>query len=648
VTDDAEISGPPTPTSRGERRRALQAERQRQVESPARTDGPPVPPALVRPYARIAAPIPSVPSPIEPGRGSPSDPGSTPVRSVPVRDAVERLTPADPEADEPVLAAPETAAGDPPRAQTGIEGDAQPADADAMAQGQANPGTPMAGAAAPSDPPQAPPPPGPESTEQRPEPTEPRPEPTEPRPEPTEPRPNPPDPLQAWPDPAPKPPPAPPETAPPGWSAFTPVIPPDPLPFDLDPRSNGGWEHVSVRQGDDDDWLRTLRQPADEEPWTGPHDPSTSEPPAIGVKGPAEPPERADDRTDESDDQQDVGLDVGDDQHAYRQRDQDDAHDARDEDLNDGPNDGSIDRPSKDLSEERNDAQDTEPDTDHGAGLDPDGDAAEDDDLRVEADPVHGESLIAGSTAPPEREPADALELAGEPDRPQPSRGAGRPLGEGSPAATSEHRRSFGRAPAERLSQALSRGDDGTADEPGDVPRAERWADLVDGGGGGAETEDRDEAADTTPGEDDEELIRGTLAPVLRRSTQRATHPTGSTPVIRPPAAVSGPADGPGAAAPPRDPPVSWEEALAVDVVPGKGGRRRGRRVAKARHVSGGPGEYRPRTSRDRSLTLLVVGMLLVLVVLLGVVVWAFWPQVLGARSLPAPVVPGSSAAVDG
>ena len=61
-------------------------------------------------------------------------------------------------------------------------------------------------------------------------------------------------------------PPAPPETAPPGWSAFTPVIAPDPLPYDDAPPGADGWEHVSVRQGDDAAWLRTLRRQSDVAP----------------------------------------------------------------------------------------------------------------------------------------------------------------------------------------------------------------------------------------------------------------------------------------------------------------------------------------------------------------------------------------------
>jgi hypothetical protein len=34
-------------------------------------------------------------------------------------------------------------------------------------------------------------------------------------------------------------------------------------------------------------------------------------------------------------------------------------------------------------------------------------------------------------------------------------------------------------------------------------------------------------------------------------------------------------------------------------------------------------------------LTLLVIGMLLVLIVVVGVAVWTFWPHLVGAPSLP-------------
>ena len=66
--------------------------------------------------------------------------------------------------------------------------------------------------------------------------------------------------------------------------------------------------------------------------------------------------------------------------------------------------------------------------------------------------------------------------------------------------------------------------------------------------------------------------------------------------------------------------------------------RRRGRRLSKARHESGGFGEYRPKASADRSLTLLVVVMLLVLAALVVAAVLTLWPQVWGARASSAGV----------
>ena len=92
---------------------------------------------------------------------------------------------------------------------------------------------------------------------------------------------------------------------------------------------------------------------------------------------------------------------------------------------------------------------------------------------------------------------------------------------------------------------------------------------------------------------------------------------------------------------------VSWQQALAGDVLPqGKKKRRRGRRPSKARHESGGVGEYRPKVVADRSLTLLVIAMLLVLAALVATALWAFWPRVSGATgSLPVLDAPR---AVDG
>ncbi len=104
-----------------------------------------------------------------------------------------------------------------------------------------------------------------------------------------------------------------------------------------------------------------------------------------------------------------------------------------------------------------------------------------------------------------------------------------------------------------------------------------------------------------------------------------------------------------GASVPARQRTVSWEQALAGDVLP-QGGkkkkRRHGRRASKPRHESGGVGEYRPKVVADRSLTLLVIAMLLVLAALVAAAVWTFWPRASGATgSLP---VLGAPRAVGG
>jgi hypothetical protein len=117
---------------------------------------------------------------------------------------------------------------------------------------------------------------------------------------------------------------------------------------------------------------------------------------------------------------------------------------------------------------------------------------------------------------------------------------------------------------------------------------------------------------------DDEERIRGTLEPVLRHSTERAK----ASPVLRPPVQSSD-AD---AGVPVRPAPTSWDDAITGDVVPGK--KKRRRRLARARHESAGAEEeYRPPSTSDRSLTLLVVAMLAVLAVLVGAGLWTFWPR---------------------
>jgi hypothetical protein len=137
---------------------------------------------------------------------------------------------------------------------------------------------------------------------------------------------------------------------------------------------------------------------------------------------------------------------------------------------------------------------------------------------------------------------------------------------------------------------------------------------------------------------DDEEPLRGTLAPVLRRSTERARYPTSTTPVIRPPVLPPTPGD----PAPPvrLSRALSWQEALDGDVLP-EGSRRRGlRRLSKPRHESGGVGEYRPKAAPDRSLTLLVV-----LAGLVAAAAWTLWPRLQGADAArDVPVVAGPRA----
>ncbi len=121
--------------------------------------------------------------------------------------------------------------------------------------------------------------------------------------------------------------------------------------------------------------------------------------------------------------------------------------------------------------------------------------------------------------------------------------------------------------------------------------------------------------------EEAEEPLRGTLVPVLRHSTERARYPVPTTPAIRPPLT--------GAATVTSPEPPSWEQALAGDG--DAGGKRRGRRVSKPRHESGGTREYMPKPPPDRSLTLLVTAMLLVLLALVGIAVWAFWSRATGS-----------------
>jgi hypothetical protein len=144
--------------------------------------------------------------------------------------------------------------------------------------------------------------------------------------------------------------------------------------------------------------------------------------------------------------------------------------------------------------------------------------------------------------------------------------------------------------------------------------------------------------------DDDEEPLRGTLAPVLRHSTERARYPTSTTPVIRPPVLPPPPGEAaPAAPVLPRVP--TWQEALAGDVLP-EDRRRRGSRSSKPRHESGGVGEYRPKGTPDRSLTLLVVAMLLLLAALVAAAVWTFWPRLTATPDAGggAPVLAGPRA----
>jgi hypothetical protein len=129
---------------------------------------------------------------------------------------------------------------------------------------------------------------------------------------------------------------------------------------------------------------------------------------------------------------------------------------------------------------------------------------------------------------------------------------------------------------------------------------------------------------------------------VLRHSTERAQYPVRTTPAIRLPLGESGSEAQPAPAKPP-----TWQEALAGDVVPGDK-RARSERVSRPRHESGGVGDYKQRAAPDRSLTLLVTTMLLILLALVGVAVWAFWPRASGTAGAPRFVPTVSAAAVGG
>jgi hypothetical protein len=347
------------------------------------------------------------------------------------------------------------------------------------------------------------------------------------------------------------------------WSLFTPVVPAEPPAYDdlepypsfyepphvsqpLEPAEpsadlpddaaepsswNGAdeWDAFSVRVGDDDAWLRGLR----EEPATPP---MTT---------------RAE------------GVD-----------------DLREQEAFPFPQPEAFPEPAP-VTEERADGPVPEAAADEPAPIPVVEDEPRDeapDDLVVDA-PVPGEPELDDVPVRLDDRPPAAVH--------QPPEGPP----DGPPAGPPETpHRGFGRPSADRLSRALS--DDASSSGP--IGRRD---------------------------DDDGPPLRGTLEPVLRRSTERAK----VVPVIRPPVMPPAPPAG-GPQVPIRPAPVSWAEAMAGDVVPGK--KRRRRRLARARHESAGATEeYRPRAGADRSLTLLVVGMLLVLALLVGVAVWAFWPR---------------------
>ncbi|MGZ4603579.1 MAG: hypothetical protein ACXV0U_08265, partial [Kineosporiaceae bacterium] len=249
MTDETSISittEPATPPV-GERRRALRAERGNEVER--RVSGAASPPALVRPYARVAM-SPNVADSPPPGASGSGDG---------VGDAEDELGPAT-DSETPARLAPDAVAAGPDAVA------AEPAAVSGADTAVPEPAAdPMPGAAVDLLPkPAADPAPG--AADDR---VAERGEPARAVPDDDVPRrgrldaldgETPPD------DTPPAPPPAPPETAPPGWSAFTPVIAPDPLPYDDAPPGTDGWEHVSVREGDDAAWLRTLRAQSDVAP----------------------------------------------------------------------------------------------------------------------------------------------------------------------------------------------------------------------------------------------------------------------------------------------------------------------------------------------------------------------------------------------
>jgi hypothetical protein len=536
----------------GERRRALQAERERRAQRDLPDEPPPAPPtSLVRPYARMASPTGPIRTP-----AAEEDPEVAPEETAVVDEDVDEGS------DEPVgernagqdsevrVGAPdlpvgETAESPGPWPESVERLRATPA---ALRPSGSSPALPATAAPEPPAPePPAAEPPAPEPPAAEP----PAPEP--PAPESSEPEPPAHDDLEPHPSvlesTSERPPPEPPEPAelpePPERPSEEPAESPE-LPADDVPRPDVGrarelphppggddWAELSLRVGDDDAWLRGLRESlvvpggAADDLGPDPDEPTVPEP------APPPPPDDADADVREVETVADDA--VGDD--AVPEQAVADEVVVQDETRDDEA--FPDDRMADDVPREE---------------------AVPDEPTRLDADP---------------------------PVTPYPP---------------------FRRPPAERLTRALT-------DDPA----------------GGTAGRSSDEAVAR------HERVRGTLEPVLRRSTERAK----VVPVIRPPMLPPEPGDdGPAAVGTAA---VSWDEAMGADVVPSR--KRPGRRPARARHESGGAEEYRPRAGADRSLTLLVLGMLLVLAVLVGVAVWAFWPRAAGPRSLPPVTITGQPAA---
>jgi hypothetical protein len=583
MSDDATTTDPTDTSDVGERRRAIQAERERRAQRD-RQDEPPPPAAtsLVRPYARMAS-----------AAGEDPDAGPEEVAGVD-QDVDERV-------DEPVVEPAgsqdvELPAGAPdvPVAQEpGTSPASWPEPVERLRAASAalwRPGSgPGASAAAAATPP---------APEQPSEPEPPTPEPSAPEP-------------------------------PAGWSLFTPVVPPEPLAYDdVEPYSSkypspfGSRDPSEPSSGPPSLGQPSLGRPSSVEP--------AADGPSPEVRAAPEPSTRAG-----ADEWAELSLRVGDDDAWLRGlRESGVAPGAAADDLGPDPDELSEPEPAApppwiagagarkdDASEveavetepgetEPDEAVETEPDRAVETGAVETG-AVDTEDIEtgdieteaigdevVEVEVVQDEAVdqaIQDGTRDDEEvyrddgPVGDAPREEVVPDEAAPE-ADDRPLVGAQPP--------FRRPPAERLTRALT---DDLAAAPA-----------------GRTVDEEDEAREGN------EPVRGTLEPVLRRSTERAR----VTPVVRPPALPPEPDDdAPGDV---RAVPVSWDQAMAVNVVPGG---RRGR-VARARHESGGAEEYRPRPGADRSLTLLVLGMLLVLAVLIGVAVWAFWPRAVGARSL--------------